>query len=62
MTMLDEQVIYPSWLLDSGDASRRQGRVKTFHMLSEKIAEQLSKWDGILSQDLPNLTGARPSR
>jgi hypothetical protein len=54
-TMLDEQLIFLSWAVDSGDASPTQPQVETFDMLSKKIEEQLSKWDGLLSQDLLNL-------
>jgi hypothetical protein len=54
-TMLDEQLIFLSWSIDSGDASPTQPQVETFDMLSKKIEEQLSKWDGVLSQDLLNL-------
>jgi photosystem II stability/assembly factor-like uncharacterized protein len=54
-TMLDEQLIYLSWAVDAGDASPTQAQVATFEMLSKKIDEQLSKWDGVLSQDLLNL-------
>jgi hypothetical protein len=54
-TMIDEQLIYLSWAVDSGDASPTQPQVETFDMLSKKIEEQLSKWDGLLSQDLLNL-------
>ena len=54
-TMLDEQLIYLSFAVDAGDASPTQPQVETFDMLSRKIEEQLSKWDGILSQDLLTL-------
>jgi hypothetical protein len=51
-TMLDEQLIYLSFAVDAGDAAPTQGEVETFEMLSRKIGEQLTKWDGILSQDV----------
>ena len=54
-TMLDEQLTYLSFAVDAGDASPSAPQVETFEMLSKKIGEQLSKWDGILSQDLLNL-------
>jgi hypothetical protein len=54
-TMLDEQLTYLSFAVDAGDAAPTQGQVETFEMLSKKIEEQLSKWDGILSQDVLTL-------
>jgi hypothetical protein len=53
-TMPDEQLITLGWTVD-GDAAPTRAHVETFEMLSKKIEEQLSKWDGVLSRDLPNL-------
>ena len=53
-TMPDEQLITLSWIVD-GDAAPTRAQAETFEMLSKKIEVQLSKWDGVLSQDLPNL-------
>ena len=57
-TMLDEQLTALNWALDGGDEAPTQAQVATFEMLSGKIQEQLGKWDGILSKDLPNLNRA----
>jgi len=53
-TMPDEQMITLSWVVD-GDTAPTRAHSETFEMLSKKIEEQLAKWDGVLSQDLPNL-------
>jgi len=53
-TMPDEQFITLSWIVE-GDAAPTRAQTETFEMLSKKIEEQLSKWDGVLSQDLPNV-------
>jgi hypothetical protein len=44
-----------SWLVDAGDAAPTRGHVEVFDLVSRKIEEQLSMWDGIISQDLLNL-------
>jgi photosystem II stability/assembly factor-like uncharacterized protein len=54
-TMPDEQLISLSWVVDAGDAAPTRGQVEVFDLVSRKIEEQLSKWDGIISQDLLNL-------
>jgi len=54
-TMLDEQLITLNWVVDAGDASPTRGQNETFDLVSRKIEEQLSRWDGIISQDLSNL-------
>ena len=51
-TMLDEQLTFLSFAVDAGDAAPTQPQMETFQMLSGRIQEQLSKWDGILSTDL----------
>ncbi len=54
-TMVDEQLIYLSFAVDAGDAAPTKAQSETFEMLSRKVEDQLSKWDGILSSDLTTL-------
>jgi len=54
-TMIDEQLIYLNWSVDSTDAAPTEGQQKLFADLSAKLQEQLVAWDGILSHDLTSL-------
>jgi hypothetical protein len=51
-TMIDEQLIYLSWSVDSTDAAPTEGQQQLFAKLSGELQEQLNRWDQILSQDL----------
>ncbi|MGD0869314.1 MAG: glycosyl hydrolase [Bryobacteraceae bacterium] len=51
-TMIDEQLIYLSWSVDSTDAAPTEGQQQLFAKLSAELEEQLNRWDQILSQDL----------
>jgi hypothetical protein len=52
-TMIDEQLIYLNWSVDSSDAAPTEGQQQLFADLSAKLQEQLAAWDQILSRDLP---------
>jgi photosystem II stability/assembly factor-like uncharacterized protein len=54
-TMIDEQLIYLNWSVDSTDGAPTEGQQKLFADLSAKLQEQLVAWDGILSRDLTSL-------
>jgi len=51
-TMIDEQLIYLSWSVDSSDAAPTEGQQALFTKLSEDLQGQLNVWDQVLSQDL----------
>jgi hypothetical protein len=57
-TMLDEQLIYLNWSVDSTDAAPTDGQQQLFTELSAKLQEQLNVWDKILSQDLTGFNRA----
>jgi hypothetical protein len=50
--MIDEQLIYLSWSVDSTDAAPTEGQQQLFADLSAKLQEQLNGWDKVLSQDV----------
>jgi hypothetical protein len=54
-TMIDEQLIYLNWGVDSTDGAPTEGQQQLFADLSAKLQEQLVAWDGILSRDLTSL-------
>jgi photosystem II stability/assembly factor-like uncharacterized protein len=54
-TMIDEQLIYLNWSVDSTDAAPSDGQQQLFTDLSSRLQEQLVAWDGILSRDLTTL-------
>jgi len=56
--MLDEQLIYLNWSVDSTDAAPTDGQQQLFTELSAKLQEQLNVWDKILSQDLTGFNRA----
>ena len=51
-TMIDEQLIYLNWSVDSSDAAPSEGQQQLFADLSARLQEQLVAWDGILSRDV----------
>jgi hypothetical protein len=57
-TMMDEQLIYLNWSVDSTDAAPTDGQQQLFTELSARLQEQLNVWDKILSQDLTGFTRA----
>jgi hypothetical protein len=59
--MLDEQLIYLNWSVDSTDAAPTDGQQQLFTQLSEKLQEQLNTWDAFLSRDLPAFNRAAGS-
>ena len=57
-TMIDEQLIYLNWSVDSTDAAPTGSQQQLFAELSEKLQAQLNVWDQILSQDLTGFNKA----
>jgi photosystem II stability/assembly factor-like uncharacterized protein len=57
-TMIDEQLIYLSWSVDSSDAAPSEGQQQLFVKLSAELQEQLNRWDQILSLDLSGFNRA----
>jgi photosystem II stability/assembly factor-like uncharacterized protein len=57
-TMIDEQLIYLNWSVDSTDAAPTDGQQQLFADLSAKLQEQLGVWDGILSRDVTGFNRA----
>jgi len=52
-TMIDEQLIYLNWSVDSSDAAPTGGQQQLFTELSGRLQEQLNAWDQVLSRDVP---------
>jgi hypothetical protein len=50
--MIDEQLIYLNWSVDSSDAAPTEGQQQLFAKLRAELQEQLDVWHQILSQDL----------
>ena len=57
-TMLDEQLIYLNWSVDSTDAAPTAGQEAVFADLGAKLQEQLNAWDRILSTEISGFNGA----
>jgi hypothetical protein len=57
-TMIDEQLIYLSWSVDSADAAPTDGQQRLFSELSAKLQEQLNGWDKVLSVDVSGFNKA----
>ncbi len=53
-TMIDEQLIYLNWSVDSSDAAPTEGQQELFTKLSAELQAQLDVWGRILKQDLPS--------
>ena len=54
-TMIDEQLIYLNWSVDSTDSAPTDGQQQLFDQLSAQLQEQLTAWDSILSRDVAGL-------
>jgi photosystem II stability/assembly factor-like uncharacterized protein len=57
-TMLDEQLIYLNWSVDSTDAAPTAGQEAVFADLGAKLQEQLNAWDRILSTEISGFNRA----
>ncbi|MGP8243118.1 MAG: glycosyl hydrolase, partial [Bryobacteraceae bacterium] len=55
-TMIDEQLIFLNWSVDSTDAAPTAAQQQLFAELSARLQEQLNRWDKILSVDLTGFT------